>query len=138
MKMKNTSQSNAGDLPVSKQTAGGVAGAILGGVVGGPIGAVAGAIAGTVMGNRAAKGQSLVSSSTVQKAKDAVKAVKDKLPARLGGARSKVAKLAKPAKAAVKKVVKKVVKKALPKLAAKSKAPAKKAAAKPNAAKRRK
>ena len=71
-------------LPVSKQTAGGVTGAILGGVIGGPVGAVAGAIAGTMMGNRAAEGKTLVSSSALKKAKDAVKAVKKKLPSKFG------------------------------------------------------
>ena len=77
---KKTSPASNPNLPVSKQTAGGVAGAIVGGVIAGPVGAVAGAIAGTMMGNRAAKGKTLVSSETMKNAKTAVKAVKAKLP----------------------------------------------------------
>lgn len=116
MEKKNSSQvhtesnTSATNLPVSKQTAGGVAGAIVGGVIAGPIGAVAGAIAGTLMGNRAAEGKSLVSASSVKKVKDAVKVVQQKLPAKLGGTRAKApAKSAKSSsgkKAAVKKTPK--------------------------------
>ena len=80
MKSKGSSPHPSSNLPVSKQTAGGVAGAIVGGVIAGPVGAVAGAIAGTIMGNRAAKGKTLISSGTVRTASNAVKVVKDKLP----------------------------------------------------------
>ena len=67
-------------MPVSKQTAGGVAGAVVGSVLAGPVGAVVGGIAGTMMGNRAAKGKTLVSSGTMKGAKNVVKAVEKKLP----------------------------------------------------------
>jgi hypothetical protein len=80
MKRKSSAPHPSSNLPVSKQTAGGVAGAIVGGVIAGPIGAVAGAIAGTIMGNRAAKGKTLISPGTVRTASKAVKAVKNKLP----------------------------------------------------------
>ena len=56
-------------LPVSKQTAGGVAGAVVGGVIGGPIGAVVGGVAGTIMANRAARGKSILPKPVVKKAK---------------------------------------------------------------------
>jgi hypothetical protein len=38
-------------LPVSKQTAGGIAGAALGGLIGGPMGAVVGGVAGAMVGD---------------------------------------------------------------------------------------
>ncbi len=85
MKKKHSSPAPSSNLPVSKQTAGGIAGAIVGGVIAGPVGAVAGAIAGTMMGNRAAEGKTLVSSGTLATAKSAAKAVKDRLPLRKGG-----------------------------------------------------
>ena len=85
MKSKSSSPHPSSNLPVSKQTAGGVAGAIVGGVIAGPVGAVAGAIAGTIMGNRAAKGKTLISSGTVKTASKAVKVVKDKLPTSRNG-----------------------------------------------------
>ena len=69
-----TKKSNAKpdeNLPVSKQTAGGVAGAVVGSAIAGPVGAVVGAVAGTVMGNRAAKGKSLVAPQTVTSVKGA-------------------------------------------------------------------
>jgi uncharacterized protein YcfJ len=59
------------NLPISKQTAGGVAGAVVGSAVAGPVGAVVGAVAGTIMGNRAARGKSLVSTRTVKSVKGA-------------------------------------------------------------------
>src|SRR5687768_9756859 len=80
MKKKNSSPTPGSNLPVSKQTAGGIAGAVVGGVIAGPVGAVAGAIAGTIMGNRAAEGKPLVSSGTIKTAKTAAGAVKAKLP----------------------------------------------------------
>ena len=80
MKKKTTSQTAQSNLPVSKQTAGGVAGAVVGSVLGGPVGAVVGGIAGTMMGNRAAKGKTLVSSGTMKGAKNVVAAVEKKLP----------------------------------------------------------
>jgi len=84
MKKKTSVKKPSSALPVSKQTAGGVSGAILGGVIAGPVGAVAGAIAGTIMGNRAAEGKTLISSSGTKKAKDAVKALRKKLPSNVG------------------------------------------------------
>jgi hypothetical protein len=66
------------NLPVSKQTAGGVAGAVVGSAIAGPVGAVVGAVAGTVMGTRAAKGKSLVAPQTVKSVKDAAAVLKKK------------------------------------------------------------
>jgi len=45
------------NVPVSKQTAGGVTGAVLGAVVGGPIGAIAGGVTGAMVGDASAKGK---------------------------------------------------------------------------------
>jgi hypothetical protein len=76
-----TKKSNAKpdeNLPVSKQTAGGVAGAVVGSAVAGPVGAVVGAVAGTVMGNRAAKGKTLVSPQAVKSVKGAAAIIKTK------------------------------------------------------------
>jgi hypothetical protein len=42
-------------VPVTKQTAGGIAGAVLGGIVAGPVGAVVGGVAGAIVGNDTAK-----------------------------------------------------------------------------------
>lgn len=81
MSKKSSPKKQSDNLPVSKQTAGGVTGAIVGGVVAGPIGAVLGAVAGTLMGNRAAKGESLVSDGITKKAGEAVEAVKASVPA---------------------------------------------------------
>lgn len=81
MKKSVPSKSTKSDLPVSKQTAGGVAGAIIGSVVAGPVGAIAGAVAGTMMGNRAARGKTLVSAGTKESAKSAVETVKKSVPA---------------------------------------------------------
>lgn len=94
MKKKSSPQAANLNLPVSKQTAGGVTGAIVGGAIAGPVGAVVGAVAGTMMGNRAAKGKTLVSSGVSAKAKGVVDAAKAKLP----GAKRAVSKaVAKPA-----------------------------------------
>ena len=84
MKKKSSSSTRQSSLPVSKQTAGGVTGAVVGSVLGGPVGAVVGGIAGAIMGNRAAKGKPLVSSTTSRAAKNAVAAVKKKMPALKG------------------------------------------------------
>jgi hypothetical protein len=70
------------NLPVSKQTAGGVTGAVIGSAIAGPVGAVVGAVAGTIMGNRSAKGKSLVPVGTMNTARKAVSALEKKLPAR--------------------------------------------------------
>jgi len=67
------------NLPVSKQTAGGVAGAVVGSAIAGPMGAVVGAVAGTVMGTRAAKGKSLVSPQTVKSVKKAAVGLKSQV-----------------------------------------------------------
>src|SRR5215211_5824705 len=45
------------NVPVSKQTAGGVTGAVLGAVVAGPIGAIAGGLTGAMVGDASAKGK---------------------------------------------------------------------------------
>src|SRR3954453_20135486 len=45
------------NVPVSKQTAGGVTGAVLGGAVGGPLGAIAGGLTGAMVGDASAKGK---------------------------------------------------------------------------------
>ena len=77
-----TKKSNAKpdeNLPVSKQTAGGVAGAVVGSAIAGPVGAVVGAVAGTVMGTRAAKGKSLVAPQTVKSVKGAAAELKTKV-----------------------------------------------------------
>ena len=53
-------QSIGGDdtnLPVSKQTAGGVTGAVLGAAVAGPLGAIAGGVTGAIIGDESAKGK---------------------------------------------------------------------------------
>ena len=95
MKSRKSSQTPQSNLPVSKQTAGGVAGAVIGSAVGGPVGAVVGGIAGTMMGNRAAKGKSLVSSATVKTGKDAVAAVRRKVPSLKAGLSSLTSKSTK-------------------------------------------
>ena len=93
MKKKISPQPGGSNLPVSKQTAGGVTGAVIGGAIAGPVGAVIGGVAGTMMGKRAAEGKSLISSSTVKAASKAVEMVKDKLPSfKMGAAPSKSAK----------------------------------------------
>ena len=56
------------NVPVSKQTAGGVTGAILGAAVAGPLGALAGGLAGAVVGDASAKGK-----KPVKKAVDAIR-----------------------------------------------------------------
>jgi uncharacterized protein YcfJ len=111
MKKKSSPQIPKNDLPISRQTAGGVAGAVVGSAVAGPVGAVVGAIAGTIMGNRSAQGKPLVSSGTVTSVKKAAKAASKKVPA----LKSKLTtKVVKPAKAMIR--------------AAKAKAPVGKAA----------
>jgi hypothetical protein len=45
------------NVPVSKQTAGGVTGAVLGAVVAGPLGAIAGGLTGAMVGDASAKGK---------------------------------------------------------------------------------
>ena len=65
------SSNNDVNVPVTKQTAGGVTGAVVGGVIAGPVGAVIGGVAGAMMGNRAAEGKSLVSSKAVESVKTA-------------------------------------------------------------------
>src|SRR3954454_12813738 len=56
------------NVPVSKQTAGGVTGAVLGGAVAGPIGAIAGGLTGAMVGDASAKGK-----TPVQRAVDAIR-----------------------------------------------------------------
>ena len=45
------------NVPVSRQTAGGVTGAVLGGAVAGPLGAIAGGLTGAMVGDASAKGK---------------------------------------------------------------------------------
>src|ERR1044072_4309495 len=56
------------NVPVSKQTAGGVTGAVLGAVVAGPLGAIAGGLTGAMVGDASAKGK-----KPVKKAVDAIR-----------------------------------------------------------------
>lgn len=55
------------NVPVSRQTAGGVTGAVLGGVVAGPLGAIAGGLTGAMVGDASAKGK-----KPVKRAVDAI------------------------------------------------------------------
>lgn len=55
--MANKKKSSEFELPVSKQTAGGVTGAVLGGMVAGPVGAIVGGVAGAMVGEASAKGK---------------------------------------------------------------------------------
>lgn len=145
MKKKSSTQAAEINLPVSKQTAGGVTGAIVGGAIGGPVGAVIGAVAGTMMGNRAAKGKTLVSSGVSDKAKEVVDAAKAKIPGLKAAGKSVAKASPKPAvrsvaakegsatkKAAASKPAPKPAAKSAPKPAAKAKpASNAKAASKP-------
>jgi hypothetical protein len=56
------------NVPVSKQTAGGVTGAVLGAVVAGPVGALAGGVTGALVGDAAAKGR-----KPIKRAVDAIR-----------------------------------------------------------------
>ena len=56
------------NVPVSKQTAGGVTGAVLGAAVAGPFGAIAGGLTGAMVGDASAKGK-----KPVQKAVEAIR-----------------------------------------------------------------
>jgi hypothetical protein len=56
------------NVPVSRQTAGGVTGAVLGGVVAGPLGAIAGGLSGAMVGDASAKGK-----KPVKRAVDAIR-----------------------------------------------------------------
>jgi hypothetical protein len=80
MSKKHPIENSNLQLPVSKQTASGVAGAVVGGVIGGPIGAVVGGVAGTIMANRAARGKSILPKGVVKKAKTALSSARKALP----------------------------------------------------------
>jgi hypothetical protein len=123
MKKKSSTRATEINLPVSKQTAGGVTGAVIGGAIAGPVGAVVGAVAGTMMGNRAAKGKTLVSSGVADKAKEVVDAAKAKLPGLKAAGKSVAKASPKPATRSA----------AAKKGAATKKAAASKPAAKPTA-----
>lgn len=56
------------NVPVSKQTAGGVTGAVLGAVVAGPVGALAGGVTGALVGDASAKGK-----KPIRRAVDAIR-----------------------------------------------------------------
>ena len=58
----------AENVPVSRQTAGGVTGAVLGGAVAGPLGAIAGGLTGAMVGDASTKGK-----KPVKKAVDAIR-----------------------------------------------------------------
>ena len=83
----NRSQGRGGEetnVPVSKQTAGGVTGAVLGAAVAGPIGAIAGGLTGAMVGDASAKGKKPM--------KRAVEAVRSEITeGRVGDAVKKVA-----------------------------------------------
>jgi hypothetical protein len=65
---KSSAPGNDTSVPVSKQTAGGVAGAVLGGAVLGPLGAIAGGVTGAMVGDASAKGK-----KPVKKAVEAIR-----------------------------------------------------------------
>jgi hypothetical protein len=54
---QQTSGDTGQNVPVSKQTAGGVTGAVLGAAVAGPLGAIAGGLTGAMVGDASAKGK---------------------------------------------------------------------------------
>ncbi len=60
---------NETNVPVSRQTAGGVTGAVLGAAVAGPLGAIAGGLTGAMVGDASAKGK-----KPVKRAVEAVRA----------------------------------------------------------------
>jgi hypothetical protein len=64
--MRGKSRSDELNLPVTKQTAGGVTGAVLGGMVGGPVGAVVGGVAGAIVGEAAAEGKKPLKTALTQ------------------------------------------------------------------------
>jgi hypothetical protein len=65
---QSSTQQQDKNVPVTKQTAGGVAGAVLGGVVLGPIGAIAGGVTGAMVGDASAKGK-----KPIKKAAEAIR-----------------------------------------------------------------
>jgi len=67
---KKTTATKKQSVPVSAQTACGIAGAALGGVVAGPIGAIAGGLAGALVGDSSARGD-----KPIKKAVEAVQSV---------------------------------------------------------------
>ena len=64
-----SADSSEKNVPVSKQTAGGVTGAVLGAVVAGPAGAIAGGVTGAIVGDESAKGK-----KPIKRAFDAIRA----------------------------------------------------------------
>jgi hypothetical protein len=80
MSKKQQLESSSPQIPVSKQTASGVAGAVVGGVIGGPIGAVVGGVAGAIMANRAARGEPILPKGAVKKAETALSSARKALP----------------------------------------------------------
>jgi hypothetical protein len=54
---KSKEKPNEKNVPISKQTAGGVTGAILGAAVAGPLGAIAGGLTGAMVGDASARGK---------------------------------------------------------------------------------
>src|SRR3954464_1023856 len=81
---QGSSAAQESNVPVSKQTAGGVTGAVLGAVVAGPIGAIAGGVTGAMMGDASAKGK-----KPMKRAADAIRS--EITEGRVGEAVKKVA-----------------------------------------------
>jgi hypothetical protein len=135
------------NVPVSRQTAGGVTGAVLGGVVAGPLGAIAGGLSGAMVGDASAKGKRPVKRAVdairsemhevhlTDKLKSVAERVTTKIKSFRKGKKTKTAatkkKSAPPAAAATKKSKSKPAKK-------KVKTATKKAAARPKKKKRAK
>ena len=72
MARKNDKPAAKQNLPVTRQTAGGLTGAVVGSVIAGPVGALVGGVAGAIMGDRSAQGKTLVPATTVKAAKKTV------------------------------------------------------------------
>jgi hypothetical protein len=108
------------DVPVSKQTAGGVTGAVLGSIVAGPVGALAGGAVGAMVGDASAKGKKPVKRAaeaireeiTSGRAKAAIKKVGERIKALRPKKKKSATKSAAKIKAAsAKKAKSKVAKK---------------------------
>jgi hypothetical protein len=110
------------DVPVSKQTAGGVTGAVLGGIVAGPVGALAGGAVGAMVGDASAKGKKPVkraaeairdeitsgrAKAALKKVGQRIKALRPKMKKKKSAAKSAGKKKAASSKKAKSKVTKK-------------------------------
>src|ERR1700749_4882384 len=73
---KNTKNPDVeSNLPITKQTAGGVTGAVLGGMIAGPVGAIIGGVAGAMMGNRVEHGKPAIPEGAVAAAESMARKV---------------------------------------------------------------